>query len=153
MLDPLRQAKPEVPAKPTRPQNTTKNCLSFTHKAKDHRACYSPHGRGEAHLAQSSQGTSHRSYNEGQGRPLTRKTNLVNDAISLRLPLELSHPGRAATSGVVGTPHPMTNLPYTRARINWIPTLHLATTAGQPDLDKMVKGTLPTTTQADDTYG
>ena len=153
MLDPLRQAKPEVPAKPTRPQNTTKNCLSFTHKAKDHRACYLPHGRGGAHLAQSSQGASHRSYNEGQGRPLTRKTNLVNDAISLRLPLELSHPGRAITSRVVGTPHPMTNLPYTRARINRKPALHLAATAGQPDLDKMVEGTLPTITQADDRYG
>ena len=86
MLDPLGQAKPEVPAKPTRPQNTTKNCLSFTHKAKDHCACSLSHERGEAHPAQSSQGASYRSYNEGQGRPLTRKTNLVNDAISLRLP-------------------------------------------------------------------
>ena len=84
-LDSPRQVKPEVPAKPTRPQNTIKNCLSFTHKAEDHCACSLSHEQGEAHPAQSSQGASYRSYNEGQGRPFTRKTSLVNDAISLRL--------------------------------------------------------------------
>ena len=47
----------------------------------------------------------------------------------------------------------MTDLPYTRAHIDWKPLLHLVATAGQPDLDKMVKGTLPATTQADDRYG
>ena len=81
MLDPLRWAKPEVEAEPTGPQNTIKNCLSYTHKAKDHGARSLSHGRGEAHLAQPSQGASYRSYNEGQGRPLTRKTSLVNDVI------------------------------------------------------------------------
>ena len=36
-------------------------------------------------------------------------------------------------------------MPYTRARTNWKPTPHLAVTAGQPNLDKMVKRTLPAT--------
>ena len=35
MLDPRRWAKPEVEAGPTGPQDTTKNCLSYVHKAKD----------------------------------------------------------------------------------------------------------------------
>ena len=34
-LDPLRQAEPEVKAELTRPQDTTKNCLSYIRKAKD----------------------------------------------------------------------------------------------------------------------
>ena len=50
-------------------------------------------------------------------------------------------------------PHPMTDLPYARARTNWKPTLHLAATAGQPDLDKMVKRALPATSQADEVPG
>ena len=50
-------------------------------------------------------------------------------------------------------PHQVADIPYTRARTNWKPTPHLAATAGQPDLDKMVKRALPATSQADEVPG
>ena len=36
ILDSLRQAEPEVETELTGPQNTTKNCLSYIHRAKNH---------------------------------------------------------------------------------------------------------------------
>ena len=85
LLNSPRKAEPGVQAEPTGPQDTIKNCLSFTHRAKTaiaqqhHCTCLQPHERGEAHLAQPSQGASYRSYNEEQGRPLSnaRQTRLT----------------------------------------------------------------------------
>ena len=110
----------------------------------------------------SSQGSSHRSYNEGQGRPLTRKTNFVNDEISLQLPSDcpvpaelpplaldsaraLSHESRLSSS-------PITELPHTRMRASRKPAFHLAATPRQPDLDTTIEGTPPAAIQGDNRH-